>query len=144
MHTAFCNFIRYFHEPLADEEYLIMANKFCEVMPSAFDSERQRLDAFEEIFYSDAELRQHIEFSLSAKPSTAAESGSRVKTIDYGKGHLVLLLQEFEKEIGDPYMQSCRAYEVLCGEAKNQRLLEFGNPAFLLCVLGKSRKFDPE
>jgi hypothetical protein len=138
MHTAFCSFLRYFHEPFPDEEYLTMANKLCEVMPSAFDSEHHRLVAFEEIFYSDADLRQHIE---SAKISTATESGGRV---DFGNGHLVLLLQEFKNEIGDPYMQSCRTYEVLCGEEKNRHLLEFGNPAFLLCVLGKSRNVDPE
>jgi hypothetical protein len=147
MHMAFCNFMRCFHEPLADEEYLTMANKLCDVMPSAFNSEDERLKAFEEIFYSDASLRQHREYSLLAKPSTVRESGGRVdvaKSIDFGKSHLVLLLQEFKNEIGNPYMQSCRTYEVLCGDEKNQPLLEFGNPAFLLCVLGKSRNVDPE
>jgi hypothetical protein len=144
MHAAFCNFAHYFHEPLLDEhttEYLKMADRLCEVMPSAFDSERHRLDVFERIFYlPDAVLRQHIEFSLSAEVSTAKVA----KIIDCEGGSLVLLLEEFKMEsTGDVYMQICRSYEVLCGEANNERLLKFGNPVFLLCVFGRPEMSIP-
>ena len=33
-------------------------------------------------------------------------------------------------------MQICRSYEVLCGDPKFEHLVRFGNPMFLLCVLG--------
>jgi hypothetical protein len=152
MHAAFCTFTRQFHEPLLDEGtalYLNMANKLCEVMPSAFDSDRHRRDAFEDIFcLPDVGMTQHIELSLSAQVSTATESGARLnvaKSIPFEGGHLLYLLEEFKVEpLGDVYMQICRAYEVLCGEAKNERLSKFGNPAFLLCVLGRYQNVNPE
>jgi hypothetical protein len=153
MHPAFCDFTRQFHEPLLDDDtavYLNMANKLCEAMPSAFDSESDRLAAFEEIFIlPDIGLFQHLEFPLSAKVSTAMESGARLdvaKSIPFKEGHLLLLLlKEFEGEtLGDVYMQICRAYEVLCGETRNAPLLKFGNPVFLLCVLGRYQNVDPE
>lgn len=144
MHVAFCNFTRHFHEPILDEhtpKYLTMADKLCQTMPSAFESEGDRRDAFKSIFLSlGKDLRQNTEFSLSVKVSAAEESGTRpdvANTIGHEGGHLVLLLGEFEVEsTGDIYMQTCRSYEVLCEEPKNERLLRFGNPVFLLCVLG--------
>ncbi|PVG00171.1 hypothetical protein CPB86DRAFT_755649 [Serendipita vermifera] len=144
MHTAFCKFIRHFHEPLLDghtSEYLSIADKLCQVMPSAFDSENARQAAFEEIFSSfDDDLRSRKELPLEAKPSTVVESTGKVdmaKTIGCKEGELVVLLGEFKAEsTGDAYMQVCRSYEVLCGAAKNTHLLKFGYPMFLLCVLG--------
>ncbi|PVG00116.1 hypothetical protein CPB86DRAFT_782982 [Serendipita vermifera] len=144
MHAAFCNFTRHFHEPPLDEnttKYLTIANELCQVMPSAFDSENARRETFERYFAPiDKDLKPHIEFFLSPKVSTVTESGGRVdvaKTIDYKGGHLTVLLEEFKVEsTGDAYMQICRSYEVLCEEEKNKHLLKFGNPMFLLCVLG--------
>jgi hypothetical protein len=152
MHEAFRVFTRQFHEPLLDEHtalYLNMANRLCETMPSAFDSEGHRRDAFEEIFsLPDVRLTQHMESSLSANVSTATGTGTGLdvaKTIPVEGGHLLLLLEGFRGEpLGDGYMQICRAYEVLCGEAKNKRFVKFGNPAFLLCVLGRYQNVDPE
>jgi hypothetical protein len=150
MHAAFRVFTRQFHEPLLDEDtalYLNMANRLCEAMPAAFDSERHRRDAFEEIFcLPGVGLTQHTESSLSVSTPTESGAGLDVaKTIPVEGGHLLLLLEGFRGEpLGDGYMQICRAYEVLCGEAKNKRLLKFGNPAFLLCVLGRYQIVDPE
>jgi hypothetical protein len=152
MHAAFCNFARHFHDPPLDEhtsQYLCMAEKLCDEMPSAFNSERDRRDAFENIFHSpNGALKQHVEFFVSPKISTAKESVARpdvVKTIDREGGPLVLVLEEFKMESeGDVYMQICRSYEVLCGEARNERLVNFGYPVFLLCVLGRHRNVDPE
>jgi hypothetical protein len=152
MHTAFCNFTRHFHEPLLDEythKYLSMADKLCHVMPSAFNSEEDRRDAFEKIFSSlDGGLKSHTDFFLSAEASITEEPGTRpnvAKTIDYEGGDLVILLEEFQGEpTGDLYMQISRSYEVLCEDSKNERLLKFGNPMFLLCVLGMCRSVDPK
>ena len=151
MNTAFCDFARLFHDPLLDEhtpEYLNMASKLCGDMPSAFKNEHHRRKHFEKIFLSlDPELNTPVEHTISPEDSTATDSevmdsGARanaVKAIDFQGGSLVLLLQEFKVEsTGDVYMQICREYEVLCGEEKNECLLEFGNPVFLLCILGKS------
>ncbi|KAG8783397.1 hypothetical protein FRC15_005267 [Serendipita sp. 397] len=147
MHPAFCTFTRHFYEPLLDEhitKYLSTSKQLCQVMPSAFDSEKARREAFEEIFGSlDMKVQSHVEFYISPKVSqvsTVMESGGTtdvVKTINYGGGHLVLILEEFKVEsTGDAYMQICRSYEGLCGDAKNESLLKFGNPTFLLCILG--------
>jgi hypothetical protein len=147
MHPAFCTFTRHFYEPLLDEhtpKYLTMADKLCKKMPSAFSSEPDRRDVFEDIFQQlDETLEPHIEYSLSGSTSTSIrESGGRpdiAKTIL--KGHLVLMLQEFKLEEGDVYMQICRAFEVLSEQAKFKHLLKFGNPVFLLCVLGMYQMF---
>jgi hypothetical protein len=152
MHAAFRVFTRQFHEPLLDEDtalYLNMANRLCETMPSAFDSEGHRRDAFEDIFnLPDVGLTPHKEFPLSAKPSTATESGARLdmaKSLPFGRGLLLPLLEEFKGELtGDVYMQICRAFEIWCAQATNTRLLKFGNPAFLLCILGRYQIVDPE
>ncbi|PVG00641.1 hypothetical protein CPB86DRAFT_729011 [Serendipita vermifera] len=146
MHTAFCKFTHHFHEPPLDEhtpKYLSIADKLCQAMPSAFDSESDRRRDFEKIFVAlDEKLEQHIEFFLSKKASTAKESTGYVdvaKTIDEG-GSVVVLFEEFKVEsTGDAYMQICRSYEVLCAETKTEPLLKFGYPAFLLCVLGMYR-----
>ena len=124
-----------------------MANKLCDVMPSAFDSEADRRSAFEKIFTGlTPGLTQHIELQLET--STATESGARIdagKSIPFEGGNLLALLEEFKGEsLGEVYMQICRAYEVYCEEAKNESLLKFGNPAFLLCVLGRYQSVDPE
>ena len=50
------------------------------------------------------------------------------------------MLEEFEFEDRDVY---CRAYEVLCRGAKFEHLMKFGNPMFLLCVLGMYQMFIP-
>ena len=153
MHKVFCDFTRHFHEPALDEhtaDYLLMADKLCEEMPSAFDSEEARRKAFETIFNSlDEDLTQHLEYHLSANISNSKvrESGARpdvAKTIQYKGGTLVLMLEEFKNEDGDTYMQICRRYEVLCGNPNVEPLVEFGNPVFLLCVLGMSRPFIPD
>jgi len=145
MHRAFCDFTRHFHEPCLDTDtanYLIMAGKLCQEMPSAFESEAHRRAAFEDIFLSlDKDLTQHLEYPLSGQVSIAQvkESGARpdvAKTISYEGGALVLMLEVFKNEVGDTYMQICRAYEVLCGDPKVERLVKFGNPVFLLCVVG--------
>jgi len=152
MHKAFCDFTRHFHEPCLDEDtadYLIMASKLCQTMPSAFDSEVQRRDTFERIFSSlDKGLTQHIGYPLSGQVSIAQvkESGARpdvAKTISYEGGALVLMLEVFRDEDGDAYMQVCRAYEVLCEDPKIERLVKFGNPVFLLCVVGMYQAFTP-
>ncbi|KAG8824328.1 hypothetical protein FRC18_010548 [Serendipita sp. 400] len=147
MHPAFCTFTCHFYEPLLDEDitkYLLTSEQLCRVMPSAFDSEKARRQAFEAIFGSlDMKLQSHVEFYISPKVSQVSavvESGGTtdvVKTINYGGGHLALILEEFKVEsTGDAYMRICRSYEVLCGDAKNESLLKFGNPTFLLCILG--------
>jgi hypothetical protein len=149
MHSAFCTFTRHFYEPLLDDhtpKYLTMAEKLCKTMPSAFSSEPERRDAFEAIFQPlDETLEPHVEYSLSGSISTSVkESGSRpdiAKTIF--KGSLVLMLQGFKLEEGDIYMQICRAFEVLSEQAKFKHLLKFGNPVFLLCVLGMYQMFIP-
>jgi len=152
MHKAFCDFTRHFHEPCLDgdtADYLIMAGHLCRTMPSAFDSEAARRNAFELIFCSlDKGLTQHLEYPLSANVSVSQvkESGARpdvAKTISYEGGSLVLMLEEFKNEEGDAYMQLCRAYEVFCGDPKVERLVTFGNPVFLLCVLGMFQAFIP-
>jgi len=152
MHKAFCDFTRHFHEPCLDEDvadYLIMAGKLCQAMPSAFNTEGDRRDTFERIFLSlDKRLTQHIEYPLSGQVSSAQvkESGARpdvAKTISYEGGALVLMLEVFKNEVGDTYMQICRAYEVLCGDPKVERLVKFGNPVFLLCVIGMYQAFIP-
>jgi hypothetical protein len=150
MHAAFLYFTRHFHEPLLDEHtsrYVSIADKLCEEMPSSFDSENDRRASFKK-FFGSLDVG-HIELFLSAKVSTAEESVARfnvAKTIvDCEGDHLVLLLEEFKLEsTEDVYMQICRSYEVLCGEEKNERLLKFGYPVFLLCVLGRYRNVDPE
>ncbi|CAG8667674.1 15633_t:CDS:2, partial [Acaulospora colombiana] len=144
MHTAFCKFVHRFYEPLEDDhtsKYLSIADKLCQAMPSAFDTESHRQRIFEEIFYPlDKGLTPRPDFTLEARPSTVLESAGQVdmaKTTVYKGGELVLMLEEFKLECtGDAYMQNCRSYEVLCGEAKNQQLVNFGYPIFLLCVLG--------
>ncbi|PVF98029.1 hypothetical protein CPB86DRAFT_391033 [Serendipita vermifera] len=149
MHPAFCTFTRHFHEPLLDRhtpKYITMADKLCKVMPSAFNSEPARRDAFEAIFQSfDETLEQHIEYSLSAPGSTKIQESSGrpdvAKTIFQGR--LVLILQEFKLEEGDAYMQICRSFEVLSDQPKFKSLLKFGNPMFLLCVLGMYQMFIP-
>ena len=152
MHKAFCDFTRDFHEPCLDEytiDYLAMAGELCQSMPSAFDSEVQRRDTFERIFLSlDKGLTQHLEYPLSGQVSTAQVKASGAgpdvaKTIPYEGGGLVLMLEEFKMEDGDAYMQICRAYEVLCGDPKVERLVKFGNPVFLLCVVGMYQAFIP-
>ena len=152
MHKAFCEFTRHFHEPCLDKDtanYLTMAGKLCRVMPSAFDSEVHRRNAFEDVFNSlDKGLTQHLEYPLSAHVSIAQvkESGPRLdvaKTISYEGGGLVLMSEVFKNEDGDAYMQICRAYEVLCGDPKVERLVKFGNPVFLLCVVGMYQAFIP-
>ena len=152
MHAAFCEFTRHFYQPRLDEhtaEYLLMADNLCEAMPSAFSTEGARRDAFETIFRSlDKDLTQHTEYPLSASVSVSRvkETGGRpdvAKTISYDGGNLVLLLEEFNLGDGDVYMQICRAYEVLCGGAKVEHLVKFGNPIFLLCVLGVHQMFIP-
>ena len=58
LHKAFCDFTRHFHEPRLDEhtpKYLLMACALCNEMPSAFDSETARRDAFEAIFHPFSE-----------------------------------------------------------------------------------------
>ena len=53
MHKTFCDFTHHFRQPSLDEHiatYLPMADKLCQTMPSAFDSEVARQDAFESIF----------------------------------------------------------------------------------------------
>jgi hypothetical protein len=123
-----------------------MADELCEEMPSAFDSEIRRRDDFEKIFGSlDITLRQHTKFSLLAEVSTSGARADVAKTMDCEGGDLVLLLEEFKMEsTGDVYMQICRSYEVLCEGTRNKRLLNFGYPVFLLCVLGRYRNVDPE
>ncbi|CAG8744996.1 5850_t:CDS:2, partial [Acaulospora colombiana] len=73
-------------------KYLSIANKLCQAMPSAFDSEAHRRKVFEEIFSSlDEKLRPRQEFSLEAKPSTVLESAGQVdmaKTIGCKGGEL--------------------------------------------------------
>jgi hypothetical protein len=152
MHADFRVFTRQFHEPLLDENtalYLNMANALCQVMPSAFDSEDHRRDAFEKIFsVPGVELTPHKEYPLSPKVSTATESGTRLdmpKTISFKGGRLVPLLEEFKEELtGDVHMQICRGFEVWCAQEQNERLLKFGNPVFLLCVAGGYQNVDPE
>jgi hypothetical protein len=150
MHKAFCDFTRHLDEPRFDEhmeEYLIMARKLCQEMPSAFESEAARRGVFESIFRSlDDGLMPHLEYHLSADDSilNTEESSARpdvAKTIPYKGGALVLMLEQFEDEVGDTYMQICRAYEVLCEDPKVELLVKFGNPVFLLCVLGMYRTF---
>jgi hypothetical protein len=152
MHKAFCDFTRHLHEPRFDEhmeEYLIVARRLCQEMPSAFMSEPARRDAFESVFHSfDNGLTQHIEFHLSADDSTSniKESSARpdvVKTIHYKGGTLVLMLEEFKNEVGDAYMQICRTYEVLCGDPKAEPLVKSGYPVFLLCVIRMYRTIIP-
>lgn len=151
MHKAFCDFTRYLHEPCLDEhtpEYIIMADKLCGEMPSAFDSDIARRDAFEAIFLSlDRDLRPHLGYHLSAGGSISHSEESDpepdvVKTIK-GRGSLVLMLEVFKNEGGDAYMQICRAYEVLCEDPKVEPLLKFGNPVFLLCIIGMHQTFIP-
>ena len=153
MHKVFCDFTRHFHQPALDEhtaDYLLMADKLCEEMPSAFDSEDARRLAFETIFQSlDRGLTQHLEYHLSASASSlmANESGARpdvAKTIPYQGGALVLMLEGFRNEDGDTYMQICRRYEVLCEDPKVEPLVKFGNPVFLVCILGMSWPFTPD
>ena len=145
MHRAFCAFTHHFHQPTLDEhtpKYLLMAGELCSQMPSAFDNEVARRDAFEAIFQSlDESLTPHREYQLSGidKISTVKESGVRpdvARSILWSGGTLVLMLEEFINEVGDSYMQICRSYEVLCGDPKVKLLVEFGNPMFLLCILG--------
>jgi len=145
MHNTFCVFARHFYEPRYDEHttaYLAMADALCETMPSAFHSEASRRNAFEATFgLLDKDLTLHLEYHLSANDSDSniKESGARpdvAKSIRYKGGSLVLMLEEFKNEGGNAYMQICRAYEVLCGDPKVARLVKFGNPLFLLCVLG--------
>ena len=153
MHKVFCDFTRHFHDPALDEhtaDYLLMADKLCEEMPSAFDSEDARRVAFETIFRPlDEDLTQHLEYHLSANVSNSKvrESGARpdvAKSIPWTEGTLVLMLEEFKSENGDTYMQICRSYEVLCGSPNVEPLVKLGNPVFLLCVLGMSRPFIPD
>ncbi|PVF91268.1 hypothetical protein CPB86DRAFT_366083 [Serendipita vermifera] len=149
MHPAFCTFTRHLHEPLLDEhtpKYLTMADKLCQVMPSAFNSEAARRDAFEAIFQPlDDTLEQHVEYSLSANALIKTqEPGARPEVAKpILKGLLVLTLREFKLEEGDAYMQICRAFEVLSDRPKSKLLLKFGNPMFLLCVLGMYQMFIP-
>jgi len=152
MHKAFCDFTRWYHDPCLEEhtaDYLTMADELCQKMPSPFDTEIARRDAFETIFRSlDKHLTQHQEYPLSAhiSISNVKESGARpdvAKTIPYDGGSLVVMLEEFNNEHGDIYMQICRVYEVLCAHPKVQRMVEFGNPVFLLCILGTYRTFTP-
>ena len=65
------------------------------------------------------------------------------RSIPWEGGALVLMLAEFKNEVGDSYMQICRSYEVLCGDPKVKLLVEFGNPMFLLCILGMYQTFIP-
>jgi len=145
MHKAFCVFANRFHQPSLDEHltpYLPMADKLCWTMPSAFDSEDARRDYFESIFILlDQNLTQNLEYHLPANSTVLSvrTCGARpdvAKTISYEGGNLVLMLEEFKNEHGDIYMQICRVYEVLCEDPKVECLLEFGNPVFLLCILG--------
>ena len=152
MHKAFCDFTRWYHDPCLDEhtaDYLTMADELCQKMPSAFDSEIARRDAFETIIRSlDKDLTQHREHPLSGHipASEVKESGARpdvAKTIMYDGGSLVVMLEDFTNEHGDIYMQICRAYEVLCGDPTVERLVELGNSVFLLCILGMYQIFIP-
>ena len=109
LHRVFCNFTRYFHEPCLDErsaDYLVMAQRLCQEMPSAFNSEVARRRAFETIFRSlDKDLTQHREYLLSTKVSIATVTGLDVaKIIQYGGGRLVVMLEEFGHECGDIYI----------------------------------------
>ena len=124
-----------------------MAGELCSKMPSAFDNEVARRDAFEAIFRSlDESPTPHMEYQLSAidKISTVKGSGAGpdvARAIQWSGGTLVLMLEEFKNEVGDSYMQICRSYEVLCGDPKVKRLVDFGNPMFLLCILGIYQAF---
>jgi hypothetical protein len=150
LHKSFCDFTRHFLEPNLNTnttKYLVMAGKLCDSMPSAFDSQVHRRDAFEAIFHSlDQSLMRHDEYHLSASPSdsTVKQSGGRpnvVRPIPWKGAGLVLLLEEFKNEVGDSYMQICRSYEVLCEDPKAEQLVKFGNPMFLLCVQGMYQTF---
>lgn len=152
MHKAFCDFIRDFHEPCLDAQtakYLTLANDLCQVMPSAFPSELARRNAFEDIFVSlDKDLVSHVELPLPATVSAlnVNESGAGpdvAKMIQYAGRSVVLMLEEFKNDEGDAYMQICRAYEVLCAGPMGERLVKFGNPVFLLCILGMYQMVIP-
>lgn len=145
MHKAFCDFTRHFLQPRLDTEtteYLLMAGKLCDEMPSAFGSEIQRRDAFDAIFSSlDDRLTRHNEYRVSASASnpTVRESGARpdvARSIPGTAGPLILLLEDHKNGDGDSYMQVCRSYEVLCGGPKVEQLVKFGNPMFLVCIQG--------
>ena len=150
MHKAFCDFTREFLEPGLDRDttkFLTMAGNLCSTMPSAFESEAQRRDAFEATFsLLDARLVRQEEYLVSADASnsTVKQSGARpdvARLIRWKEGDLVLLLEEFQNEVGDSYMQIARSYEVLCGNPKVEQLMKFGNPMFLLCVQGMYQTF---
>ena len=92
------------------------------------------------------EARRHSLLSPSEpnRISTAKVSGAWpdvARSIPWSGGTLVLMLEEFKNEVGDSYMQICRYYEVLCGDPKAKLLVEFGNPMFLLCILGMYQAF---
>lgn len=140
MHKAFCDFARDFRQPCLDEqteEYLAVANKLCQEMPSAFKTELARRKAFEKIFVSlDNSLIPIPEYSISEDVSDLNVKESGAKLIWHGMGTLVLMLEEFKNADGDAYMQICRVYEDLCADPEVKRLVEFGNPVFLLCIHG--------
>ena len=126
-----------------------MAGALCNEMPSAFDSETltARRDAFEAIFHPFSEgLTRHCEYRISANDTTSMveETGAGAgvaRSIPWKGGALVLMLEEFKNEVGDSYMQICHSYEVLSGDFKVKLLVEFGNPMFLLCILGMYQTF---
>lgn len=145
MHRAFCDFYSDFHDPPLDKhthKYISIASKLCEKMPGAFDSARERQDAFEAIFaplYRDLGLEKRSEFSIQPKFSSAKESSASVaKGINTKEGgDLILLLEVFKLEpTEDVYMEVCRTFEVYVEDKKNTSLLKFGTPMFLLCILG--------
>lgn len=150
MHKAFCDFTRHFLEPRLDTEtteYLLMAGKLCDEMPSAFGSEVQRRDAFDAIFSSlNESLTRHNEYQVSASASSlnVKESGARPDVARSIPGPLILLLEEHKNEVGDSYMQVCRTYEVICGDPKVEQLVKFGNPMFLVCIQGMYQTFIPD
>ena len=107
MHKAFCDFTRHFHEPHLNQdtaEYLSMADTLCATMPSAFNSEVARRDAFEKVFSSlDKSLTTHTEHQYSAPSiSKVKEPDSRpdvAKCISYNGGSLLLMLEEFKMKM---------------------------------------------
>ena len=119
-----------------------MADRLCTEMPSTFNDETDRQGAFESIFRSlDKNLTAHREYHAPriGTSSTVKESGAKqdvTKSIPWNGGSLVLMLEEFKNEGGNAYMQVSRSYEVLCGSPAVNPLVEFGNPMFLLCIMG--------
>jgi len=95
----------------------------------------------------DPNLMQNLEYYLPANSTVLSvrASGAQpdvAKIISYEGGSLVLMLEEFKNEYGDIYMQICWVYEVLCENPKVECLVQFGNPVFLLCILGMYQSWE--